>query len=615
MALGKAIALAAKATKKSTITGQQRLYKTLCNVLDSLRAEAPTSAKIYHPPASNADGIIQARSRALLHLYLKARFGLISFSEREEFVTDGPYDGGIDAYYIDKKNKIIHILQSKFRANASNFSTTGLTATELLKMDVVRIVKDGERKDESGNPYNDKIHKGLQKAIQKLTDLANYDFKIVLLGNTEQFSLTDLKKLIEGYQVDQFPHNRIYSTLLFPVVNGTYFSEPNLTIEINLSNVIGQSHLDYAVKAEQLKTNIKLLFVPTREIGRIMDAYKNSVLQHNPRSFLELSNNPVNQDIERSIRETTSNSFALFNNGITIISDETRITSNTAQSNTDQIILKNPQLVNGGQTAYTLGRIYSECGQSGDFSVFKGKEVLLRVITFVASKTPSSEPHRLALLGAISKASNSQTKVDESDRRSNDPIQLKLQSQFFDSNGLYYERKKGEFNDGLRAGYITGDLLVGRDKLVRVCLAGDYKVSQARSSITKFYQPDQLDTILKITDVNKYAYGYEAMRHLERLRTSAPKTPKDRYNTKLYGQGLRYGQYAILAACINGGLPNEKTESDALEILLNQWIQFETWVMNQPANSGYKIGPAFDYANYYKGSTVGDNVKAYPFKW
>ncbi|MFZ6648815.1 AIPR family protein [Undibacterium sp. TJN25] len=612
MKLGKIEAKAAVVKKLSHEVGQGRLYKTLCKVLESLCNEAPSALAIYHPSKLNHDALIQAQSRALLHLYLKARFGLVSFSDREKFVTDGPSDGGIDAFFIDENTKRIHILQAKFRANAKNFSETSITNSELLKMDVARILK-GQKKDEQGNSYNDKIIKNLQKAIQNLTHIARYDIKVVILGNTNKITKSNLVKLVDGYDVDEFPHNRIYSDLLFPVVNGTYFSEPDLSIEINLANA-GQTHLDYDVKAREQKANIKLLFVPTKEIGRIMHKYKNSVLQYNPRSFLELSGNAVNKDIEASVKLNSSNEFALFNNGVTIISDQTAVNSNTAKADKAQIILRSPQLVNGGQTAFTLGRIYEDCEKKNDFSVFKGKEVLLRVITFVAKQTLTNTASRLKLLGDISKASNSQTKVDESDRRSNDLIQMRLQKHFFDEHGLYYERKKGEFSDGLHSKYINEDSLVNRDKLIRVCLAGDYKISQARSSITKFYQPDELEALLKVKDIAKYAYGYEALQLIEILRKLKPVTPGDRYNTKMYGQGLRYGQYAMLAVCINNGLPKAISADKALQTLSAQWISFETSVSKKRSNIGYKIGNGFDYANYYKGSTVGADLKAYSFK-
>jgi hypothetical protein len=77
-----------------TTIGNARLYATLCKVLDSLRAEAPSTDAIYNPPAGITDALIHARSRALLHLFLKARFGLVHFGDRESFVTDVSRDGG-----------------------------------------------------------------------------------------------------------------------------------------------------------------------------------------------------------------------------------------------------------------------------------------------------------------------------------------------------------------------------------------------------------------------------------------------------------------------------------------------------------------------------------------
>jgi hypothetical protein len=600
-------------TVMATPIGNKRLYDSLCKVLDALRGEAPKTDRRYHPPSGNADALIQARSRALLHLFLKARFGLVRFSEREPFVTDGSNDGGIDAYYIDQKTKTIYALQSKFRATSANFTSTSITPSDLLKMDVSRILK-GEKCADNGTRYNDQIVKGMQRAIQKLPDAGSYTTKVVILGNTKNLSPTQLRKLIDGYTVDQFPHERAYRDLLFPVINGTYFTDPNLTIEINLANLRGETHLDYDAKTASLTPNIKLLFVPTREVGRIMNTYKNSILKFNPRSFLELTNNPVNKEIEASIRKTKTNEFALFNNGITIVADSTSISSDTAKQGTAQVVLRNPQLVNGGQTAYTLGRIYESCISAEDFAIFKGKEVLLKIITFVGSQKGKGEEGRLRLVGDISKASNSQTKVGESDRRSNDPIQLELQQEFFEQHGLYYERKLGEFSDGLHYGYLPADLLVRRERLVRVCLACEYRANQARSSIAKFFDENALASLLKLKDTNKYAYGYEVLELLERRRKTKPKVKGDRYHTKDFGQALRYGQYAVVAVCANLGLPKKKTPDQALELALSQWTKFERWAARLSSNAGYKTEDAsFAYVNYYKGSTINDDLRKYRF--
>lgn len=613
MAMGKTAARVQALQKKIEQIGHERRYKTLCNVLDTICAEAATSLRVYHPTATNREGIIQARSRALLHLYLKAKFGVIDFDEREWFVTDGPGDGGIDAYYIDVRTKQIHILQSKFRASAENFSSSEITPYDILKMEVVRILKHGAKKDENGIAYNAKILGHLVKDYQRIPDIANYSTKVVLLGNNRRLTDRETQRLVEGYPVEQLPHESIYSELLFPVVNGTYYSDPNLTIEITYEGNLQQ--VEHSVRAEGLETTISLFFVPTREIGRIMSLYKNSILTYNPRSFLELSKNPVNQEIEASIKSASGNSFALFNNGVTMISDATRVSSDTARRGIGQIVVTNPQLINGGQTAYTLASIYSDCAKRGNFNVFKGKQVLLRVITFVARRTPTNTQARTTLISDISRASNSQTKVDESDRRSNDPLQLQLQSHFFAEHGLFYERKKGEFSDGFSSGYIDRELLLDREKLVRVALAADQKPHLARTSIAKFFKPGALTTVLRVQNVPVYAYGYEVLKLVERARRMKPLAKGDRFNTKLYGHGLRVGQYALVAACLGAARAAGEDPKSGLKKVLEQWLKFEAWASKRSTNKAYRVNGSFDYTNYYKGATVGQDIESFAFQF
>jgi hypothetical protein len=611
MALGKTAAKVLAMNKRAESTGQERRYATLCNVLDAICAEAPAGSAVYHPPATNPDALINARSRALLHLYLKARFGLVTFDDREWYVTDGKYDGGIDAYFIDKSAKQIHILQSKFRANASNFASSDMTASDLLKTDVARILRGGNTKDESGNRYNDKILNHLVKDYQRLPDVADYTTHVVLLGNNRRFSEKEVRRLIEGYQVNQLPHEAIYSDLLFPVVNGTYYSEPNLTIEINYEGNLQE--VKHLVKADGVETTVSLFFVPTKEIGRIMHLYKNSILKYNPRSFLELGKNPVNREIAESIRSANGNRFALFNNGITMVSARTKVSSDTAKRGVGQILVTNPQLINGGQTAFTLATIYAECLPRGRFDIFKGKQVMLRIITFEGKQTPSNTAARDHLIADVSRASNSQTKVDESDRRSNDPIQLELQRHFFDQHGLYYERKKGEFSDGISSGYIDRSLLVDRDKLVRMALAADYKPHLARTTTAKYFKPNALATVLRVSNVPLYAYAYEVLTRIEVERKKRPVTRGDRFNTNLYGQGLRLGQYALVSACAGAARAAGETPSAGLKKVLAQWKKFEAWAAKRPANRSYRESGGFNHTNYYKGATVGQDLQDFPF--
>ena len=118
-------------------------YEVLVRVLDRLRAEAPLDHRSYHPDLSDVEKTNAARSKAFLHLFLKVRFGLLTFAEREAYVTEGASDGGIDAYYIDSQTRTVYFVQSKFRQNERNFEAKAIELEELLRMDIDRIL-DGE---------------------------------------------------------------------------------------------------------------------------------------------------------------------------------------------------------------------------------------------------------------------------------------------------------------------------------------------------------------------------------------------------------------------------------------------------------------------------------------
>jgi hypothetical protein len=163
-------------------------YETLLVVLDKICEEAPTTLKRYRPQSGDEEKRNQARSRALLHLYLKVKFGLLRFDEREHLLTDKSADGVIDAYYLDKEHRIIYAFQSKFRTSKDNFEKKNIQADELLDMQLGRIVK-GENTSEDGKPWNGKI-KQFQRELQQTEFRGAYAYKIVILANCKKLTPT-----------------------------------------------------------------------------------------------------------------------------------------------------------------------------------------------------------------------------------------------------------------------------------------------------------------------------------------------------------------------------------------------------------------------------------------
>ena len=427
-------------------------YEDLVNILDKIRYEAPIENRRYYPADDDIEKINQARTRAYIHLFLKVKFGIVDFAEREEYVTDGPSDGGIDAYYIDNIDKVIYMIQSKFRTTDNNFRSKEIAMEELLNMDIERVL-DGNETDEKGISYNGKIL-GFIRKIKEISDMPRYRYEVILLANVNPNISNKLRKLTGGFtEVDVYDYNRVYEELVFPLVSGTYFNIKELKITLNVDKESAGHRIQYYPETKYGECTVNALYVPTIEIAKILSKYKNSILKFNPRSYLDLQKGSVNAKIASSIEEIQTNEFALFNNGITMLSDETVYSDKVGKRNKAEVMVTNPQIINGGQTAYTLSILYDKHLKTNTLDVFDDKEVLLKIISFNANGGEQEE--KLKLIEAISIATNQQSPVYEADRRANDAIQVKLQKLIYSDFGLYYERKLGEFGDGIRNKYIV----------------------------------------------------------------------------------------------------------------------------------------------------------------
>lgn len=505
-------------------------FQTFLRILDCIRGEAPEPmAKRYRPDPKDLERVNQARARAFIHLYLKVMFGLTEFMDRERTITDGSADGGIDGYYIDTETRTIYLLQSKFRTTEENFESKEISTEEILAMDISRIL-DGESADEGGREYNGKI-KQLQRDVASLPDVARYSYRIALLANLTGIAAAKIRQLTGGYPAEIFDFEKTYRQLVFPVLTGTYFTASDITIPVDLSNKSAGSKISYNVHTKYGDCEITVLFVPTLEIGRIMDKYRNTILRYNPRSYLDLDGQSVNDAIRGTILKSATNEFALFNNGITMLSEETNINEKIGQKNKAQLRIKNPQIINGGQTSFTLSRIYRDNLQNAE-SIFQEKEVLLKIITLINAESPSSTLH---LIDEISNATNKQTPVINADKFANETLHINLQHRIFERHGLLYERKRGEFSDGVRDGYVEQKSVIERNHFWRLLYSANGKIN--RGFQKRLFQRNEFADILPATDQSLDRLSL-AIKVFERLRRGIK--PNARIEKDIYGKVYAY---------------------------------------------------------------------------
>lgn len=589
-------------------------YKHLLNVIDKLAEQAPGEFKSYALSGASKEKRNTIRSKAYIHLLLLSRFGLTDFKDRESNITDGNNDGGIDAYIIDDDYKVIYFIQSKFRTTPGNFEEKEIRFEELLSMDVDRVL-DGCESDEHGTKYNGKIQT-LIKKIRGIGDIARYQYRIIILANIKDISKEKLTRLSGGLPTEVVNYEKSYQDILFPVLSGSFFNSPNLFINLNLSNKQSGTKISYSVETGAGTVDITVVFVPTIEIAKTLSKYKNSILKYNPRCYLEFSESKINPEIMASITDRTTNEFALYNNGITMISEDTSINERIGFKDRAQLLVKNPQIINGGQTAYALSRIL-ETHKLDSEDLFNNKEVLLKIITINDSEI--EEKNSLQLIESISNATNQQNLVTYADRHSNDRVQLAIQKEFYQKYGILYERKRGEFADAINNGYIDANNITTRSEILRISRAIYGDLGRKQSGKKYFNNETYYNRFFKKDDVDKYYFGYVCFRELQKHKEN-PELRSDESE-----RAMRFGpQYIIHILSKIIPINSQLTESEIkshVSTIVTKWIDFEKYILALSKNNKFYITRydrvteesknVFQYKKYYYSKEAIDDMRQY----
>ena len=559
-------------------------YDILINILERLNKEAPKEYKTYH--RTDDEGRNHALGLALIHLFLKSKFGLMTFEERIRLITDGSGDGGIDAYFIDDQIKEIFVIQSKFRCTESNFCGKIIDANELAAVQLNRITK-GEKADQNGLKYNGKIE-AFQRIISSIQDIGRYNYKVIILANIGNLKKATLQRLIDGFPYEAYNFNRIYNEVLFPFCSGLYFDPDSITLEIETSEK-ERSEFNQSINTRFGEFSVRILFVPALELARHVLRYRNSLLKYNPRNFLSFSKNPVNDNIRESIISERTNLFALLNNGITFVAASDSFTDRTGKKGKGRLTIIKPQIINGGQTAYALAKILED--QHAE--ELSSKSVLVKIITPTEDQEISND-----LIEMVSFANNRQSKIVEADQRSNSSILMEIQKYLFEKQNLFFERKRGEFFESITSKYLPRESIVNRVEFVKSVIAFLGEIAKARTSQDVIFEESSFQEIFKLPSPMLMSLAYLSRRKLSLLGKKFP------------------SPFPVLGAfgcCIDPSkVTNDNISKIADQILSihDVWSVFETWATQQPANRKYVVRDRLN-DNYYKGKTIDQDIKKY----
>lgn len=598
-------------------------YQTLLKIIDNIRKQAPASPEYSRFQSKKPDDLYYSRGQAFIHLFLLVKFGLENYEDRQQFICDGPQDGGLDAYYISQTQKIVYLVQSKFKNTGTGFENESIAASDLVRMEVDRILQ-GHSNDSNGIVYNPKILE-FQLNYNQATRTQIYTPRVIFLANLENYNDFQIRKLTNNLDYEIYDFERSYMELVKPICSGTYYDPDKIVIELDIAEK-SSPQLSQTITTTYGNCDVTAVFVPTKEIGVVLSRYKNAILRYNPRNYLGLSKNPVNKEIGKSIMALSHNDFALLNNGITILADEQEFTVYTGAKNVGRLTLTNPQIINGGQTAYTLSEIY-EREYSKTPTIFNGKEVLVRVVVLKQDIGDTAE-NRFKFINAISTSTNQQTQVKAADRHSSDPLLVSIQTGIFRNYGYFLELKKGEYYNGLSKKFVGKSFIIERTRLLRSFSAFQGYPAPARSrGESGLYEKSFFDTVFSnamTTDLSRLVaetfYAYMVHNYLLGQEKRIGK------KSLQYGYSLRYGKYAVVYASsllmdneFRRLLPSRSLDEVGQYIsgktpqILEKWKVFEEYIQGQDKNVNY-FNPSYqltDFDSYYKGPTLRTNIENY----
>lgn len=342
---------------------------------------------------------------------LRAFYENISESELVTCITDGEHDEQIDAIVIN--NNFVDIYD--FKGNLSY----GVNDIRLFVDSVRNLIFDNAAPD----VRNPRLAGQVNDAREAINNGANIRIRVLRMNPDP--ADRNVQEILEELQYNSISEHKIYSGS--DIINKFLKIESSPTdfkwsFNLKYDNLQGNEPQSIILRDRE-NSLITSLFCRIN-LKTLVDLY----YSHSPHEAIFESNVRSLQN-ERMIKSEMiaslstvrkAKEFHKLHNGITIVGDSIECVNNT------RFRVDNPQIVNGCQTITNLA---TEFVDDRDSNRLQNGSVLCKI--FKANK---NEVERICL------ASNSQVSINPWDLRTNDAIQIKIES-YLNYNGVKYSRK------------------------------------------------------------------------------------------------------------------------------------------------------------------------------
>lgn len=356
-------------------------------------------------------------SKDLVRFFAATRFGLKGEDFSAHF-TDGTDDGGIDLFA--REGDAFYIVQSKF-ASESHAASEDEIWTEVTKiLNSLTASNPNSRAEEFVNAFRrsaelpatlleiiwlttNRVRESIADEVEKQLADKRKQFGWKCGCDFVSFDFAALERLIADMAHGYVPYTGKRELPL----SGRKFIEKH-----------GDGHGIYSILCNVRLTDMVKWIREKAEL--------NHYLQKNIREYV--GENKINKAIQQSFLESPD-WFWYKHNGIIVFADSVAVSPDE-----ERLVMRNPQIVNGGQTLTAVYKAFDRSGRRDSTA-----EVLVR-----AYRMPYERAETYDESIEIVKALNSQNPIKPSDLHSTDPRQVRLQRLFEDFGYTYWRKRSKE---------------------------------------------------------------------------------------------------------------------------------------------------------------------------
>lgn len=377
-------------------------YEYLANKIKRFFSLIPESKLKEFESKNKEDEILQRKNSYAFLAYAMSEICNIDILEAIPCITDGGGDAQIDAIYIQVEESFsIHFFQSKY------FSKPDKSIGEndiRLTLESVHTILSGKTPAKLSPLLEERI----QDIREAISDNGFPNVFIHFVSNGEATNEIEiLRERYKEYEIYTYGAKEIAKYSLTPAKKDF---EVTLTAigEINQNLIGGVSG-----------------YIATVSAREFVEMYKRhgerNLLEKNIRYYKGL--NTINKKIQATAESSDESKFFWFiNNGISIVCEGFAPPIGDANGN-KKLKIKNPMIINGGQTTETLARS----------NIDENTRILLKI--FVLTED--------SIIAKITEGANSQNPINFRDLKANHHTQRLIQKYFLDRE-VFLEIKSGE---------------------------------------------------------------------------------------------------------------------------------------------------------------------------